>query len=376
MGGKNWDRPSQRPAGALRGLVACIVGAAAAWPITAAAYDYHLPPYPISVASVQSVRALPVPIFSVEITGAPTRAPCRGAGFVPANGRSFAAYVQDALQSDILLAGAPAAKGHAIHGVLTQVQVSCGIFHAAWTLAMQLSVDGGAPSQIQIDHQFDSAYIGTEMASNAKDAFAPAVQDLLDAILKDSALNGPVGTDRPPPALDSGQSGTNPSAATAQQTAGPPPPSPPTPAAKQASGGPLRVRLNLIGQCAKDPDPTGIFGDDFYAKCNAADLARFQVDFATELKARGFVLVTDGGGADAALSVTLTRYVDKLNKVSDFLPGKIEIEGKADLYDTSGNLIFSQSIHHEDPDSVKPLVVEQRFAAEVVSLLAQHEPSQ
>jgi hypothetical protein len=155
-----------------------------------------------------------------------------------------------------------------------------------------------------------------------------------------------------------------------------------TAAAKPASGGAseqpagqarlpadARVALSVNANCAKDPDPTGLFGSNFYSKCQADELNIVRSAIADRLGPGQVLAPGAAGPATFQLSVTLTKSIEKMNPVSDFLPGSLQYEATYQLSDGAGNLIHSGTVASQVPDK-HPADAEKQFAAKIADAAA------
>ena len=70
-----------------------------------------------------------------------------------------------------------------------------------------------------------------------------------------------------------------------------------------------RLAVQMVGACAKDPDPTGFFGDDIYDDCAAKTLEAVKAKVAATLAATGAFASVGDGDRDLVLTVTLTKLM-------------------------------------------------------------------
>lgn len=130
-----------------------------------------------------------------------------------------------------------------------------------------------------------------------------------------------------------------------------------------------RVTLSVSANCAKDPDPTGFFGSNFYSKCQANELNMVRDAIAARLGAAQVLAPGAGGSANYQLSVTLTKSIEKMNPVSDWLPASLQYEATYQLSDGAGSPIHSGTVASQGPDS-HPVEAEKQFAAKIADVAA------
>lgn len=132
-------------------------------------------------------------------------------------------------------------------------------------------------------------------------------------------------------ARDSRSAGSQPASASAgEQPSGP----------VQLPAG-AHIVLTVDARCAKDPDPTGFIGDDFYSKCKPNELNIVRSVIAATLGPEHVLAPGAAGPASFRLAVTLTKSIDKRPSgflpFSDFASGTMMYEANYQLSDSAGS---------------------------------------
>lgn len=147
------------------------------------------PVYSVSGENVGLIRTLPVNIQVGEFLGSQKEVTCRLQPIGPEGNATFASYIQKALRDEVLIAGnSPRSRTVQITGTVKSVDVSCGIITASWTIDVDISVNGGPPVTIRTVKTFDGNYVGAVVATRAYQAFVPTIQQLVNEILSNPAV--------------------------------------------------------------------------------------------------------------------------------------------------------------------------------------------
>ncbi len=70
-----------------------------------------------------------------------------------------------------------------ITATLVDIDVSCGIIEADWTIDLDISVNGQPAQRVRTVRRFDGNYVGQVVAMRAYQAFVPTVQQVVADIL-------------------------------------------------------------------------------------------------------------------------------------------------------------------------------------------------
>lgn len=147
------------------------------------------PVYSVSGENIGLIRTLPVNVQVGEFAGGQKTVSCRLQPIGPEGGASFASYIQKALRDEVLIAGnTPRSRTVQITGTVKNVDVSCGIITASWMIDVDISVNGGQPVPIRTVRTFDGNYVGGVVATRAYQAFVPTIQQLVNEILSNPAV--------------------------------------------------------------------------------------------------------------------------------------------------------------------------------------------
>ena len=155
---------------------------------------YNAQPYTVStdnqVAIKQAAKetgASPVSLGTVTLkAGVSPDLNCRAAGPVnAAPGKTVPQYIEEALKTELYQGGIyePNAKNR-IDAQVTALGFSSGITDANWTMGMHLtskSMPEGFNADIQ--YPFSASFIADSACKSVADAFAPAVQRLVNKIV-------------------------------------------------------------------------------------------------------------------------------------------------------------------------------------------------
>ncbi len=133
------------------------------------------------------------------------------------------------------------------------------------------------------------------------------------------------------------------------------------------------MTLAVAAHCAKDPDPTGLFGSSMYSDCKQRELDNLRSWIASALADRHVVVANGNEGGDYRVTVTLTKSMDKrpssLLPFGDFMPGTYMFEASYQIVDSSGRVLNAGTVTHQGPDSPKWDDFEKQFAVKVADTL-------
>lgn len=110
---------------------------------------------------------------------------CRGAKIAPPNNMTFASYLKNALTEELMLANLYDENSSLqISGNLKELEVECAVGTGKWNIEMELIPKSGKPFVIKKSYDFEGAYMGRVVISNAQQSFVPATQEAINALLK------------------------------------------------------------------------------------------------------------------------------------------------------------------------------------------------
>ena len=145
-------------------------------------------PFPVYSASgrnVEAIRNVPRAVKVGQFVGDQKSISCRLQPLEPQGGETFAAYIRNAFNEEIIMAGAKTNEaGIGLNGTLKDIDVDCGILSASWTIEMELSVGDRPPFTVKTIHNFDGNYFGAVVFSRAHAAFVPAIQHFINDVVK------------------------------------------------------------------------------------------------------------------------------------------------------------------------------------------------
>jgi len=110
-----------------------------------------------------------------------------------------------------------------------------------------------------------------------------------------------------------------------------------------------QLAVHVVGQCEKDPDPTGLFGSDIYDDCAPPTLEAIRASVASTLAATGAFASVGDGAHDLALTVTLTKLLVDTGVggfVGDMM-ATTKMSATYRLADASGHTLASGTVNIE-----------------------------
>jgi hypothetical protein len=150
---------------------------------------YNASPYGASVKNVESIRSLgikPVSVapFSSSKPGQ-SSITCRAAGPVTVSS-SFESYIEKALIDELKLAGAYDANSTlALKGKLEEIDFSSGITNSNWLFTVTVSNARNESFTTKSIFEFSGSFVADKACQETAQAFAPAVQKLVEDIVRD-----------------------------------------------------------------------------------------------------------------------------------------------------------------------------------------------
>ena len=86
-----------------------------------------------------TIRSIPNTIKLGQFTGEQKSVSCRLQPIGPEGGGTFASYIRNAFNDEMVIAGAtPAPTAVELKGTLKDIDVDCGIISASWVIAAEL----------------------------------------------------------------------------------------------------------------------------------------------------------------------------------------------------------------------------------------------
>ena len=148
------------------------------------------PVYSVSGKNVAAFRSIPQTIKLGQFTGDQRSVSCRLQPISPEGGGTFASYIRNAFDEEMIIAERRPREGEVVEltGTLKNINVDCGIISASWTIEMEFSVGGRPPFTVRTVHTFDGNYFGGVVLTRAYTAFVPSVQEFVNAVLNNPSF--------------------------------------------------------------------------------------------------------------------------------------------------------------------------------------------
>lgn len=149
---------------------------------------YNVSPYGASVKNVESIKSLgikPVSVGSFTATKAGNSSiVCRAAGPVTVS-PNFENYIEKALIDELKLAGAydPTSK-LVLTGKVEEVDFSSGMIDAKWEFTVTISNARNESFTTKSSFGFSGSFVADKACQETAQAFAPAVQKLVEDIVR------------------------------------------------------------------------------------------------------------------------------------------------------------------------------------------------
>lgn len=150
---------------------------------------FNVSPYGASVKNVDSIKAAGIkPVAVAKFQAAnpgQSSITCRAAG--PVNVKpSFEAYIEQALIDELKLASAYDPNSPlVITGKLEEVDFSSGITDGKWVFALAVSNPRNESFTTRSTFPFSGSFVADKACQEVAQAFAPAVQKLIDDVVRD-----------------------------------------------------------------------------------------------------------------------------------------------------------------------------------------------
>jgi len=114
-------------------------------------------PYAVSSSDITSIRSAHKAIDLGDFSDGPTSASCRGEGIAPEGGRSFAQYIRDAFNDEIVIAGLSTTRDRSTVSLkVLNIDVTCGLGTAFWIVEVEVRVGEQAPYIVKTIRNFEA----------------------------------------------------------------------------------------------------------------------------------------------------------------------------------------------------------------------------
>ena len=150
---------------------------------------YNVSPYGASVKNVESIRSLGIkPVSVASFTSSKpgqSSITCRAAGPVTVS-PSFETYIEKALIDELKLAGAYDANSTLVlKGKLEEIDFSSGITDGKWLFTVTVSNTRNESFTTKSIFGFSGSFVAEKACQETAQAFAPAVQKLVEDLVRD-----------------------------------------------------------------------------------------------------------------------------------------------------------------------------------------------
>lgn len=150
---------------------------------------YNVAPYGASVANVESIKShgiKPISVAKFESTQPGLSSiTCRAAGPVSVS-PSFESYIEKALIDELKLAGAYDANSPLVlKGKLEEIDFSSGMSDGKWLFTLTVSNARNESFTTKSVFGFSGSFVADKACQETAQAFAPAVQKLVNDIVRD-----------------------------------------------------------------------------------------------------------------------------------------------------------------------------------------------
>lgn len=150
---------------------------------------YNVSPYGASVANVESIKSLDIKPVSVakfsSTQPGQSSITCRAAGPVTVS-PSFETYIEKALIDELKLAGAYDPNSPLVlRGKLEEIDFSSGITDGKWLFTLTVSNARDESFTTKSIFGFSGSFVADKACQETAQAFAPAVQKLVQDVVRD-----------------------------------------------------------------------------------------------------------------------------------------------------------------------------------------------
>jgi hypothetical protein len=147
------------------------------------------PVYSVSGRNVGTIRTIPNTIKLGQFSGEQKSVWCRLQPISPEGGVTFASYIKNAFNDEIIIAGVTPTQGSIeLNGTLRDIDVDCGMGSASWVIEMEFTLGAQPPFTVRTSRAFEGSFAGAVVGARAYQAFVPTVQDLVNDVLMNPAF--------------------------------------------------------------------------------------------------------------------------------------------------------------------------------------------
>jgi len=151
-----------------------------------------IPAYAISTNNVVSLQGLSKDNGKVNLNDFTdsnrdeSKVMCRMATPIgTASGETFASYIGNAFEKELLLAGMYDSKSNVVISAnLDDIYGSTTLGNAYWEFTITVKSSNGASYQVKSRYDYESSFLGASACSEMQRSFVPAVQKLIGDIVK------------------------------------------------------------------------------------------------------------------------------------------------------------------------------------------------
>ena len=163
-------------------------------PVLLTACAVPFPVYTISSSNITSIRTARNTVELGDFTGSQVSVSCRLQPISPEGGRTFAQYIRNAFNDELIIAGQkPGLPKSKVTLQLKNIDVDCAMGQASWILEADVTVENQNPYSIRTVRNFDGNFAGAVVANRAYQAFVPSVQQLIADIMGHPAFKAEFG---------------------------------------------------------------------------------------------------------------------------------------------------------------------------------------
>ena len=114
--------------------------------------------YSISANNITSIRKLNKNIKLGEFSGLTSTVSCRGTSIAPPRGMTFAQYVKDSFNSELMIANTNFKDEVSISINITNIDVDCSVGTGFWLISSEVTVGDQLPIKIISETKFEGSF--------------------------------------------------------------------------------------------------------------------------------------------------------------------------------------------------------------------------
>lgn len=153
-------------------------------PILLGACAVPFPVYTVSSANLTTIRAARNAVELGAFSGPQTSVSCRLQPISPEGGRTFAQYIRNAFNDELVIAGErPGLPRSRVSLQLKNIDVDCAAGTAAWVIEVDVTIANHRPFTVKTVRTFDGNLLGDVVLMRAYQAFVPSVQQLIADVM-------------------------------------------------------------------------------------------------------------------------------------------------------------------------------------------------